>query len=193
MARHELSIAGRRFALRPLGVADAELVVELRTDPGLSRYNNPTSPAVSDLVSWTVAYFDRDDDYSFVVDDRLTATGQGTISLYHLEPSSGEVEMGRFVLRPGSLAAPECVLLAYRLAFERLGARRIYCRTWRENDHVVSFHSSCGLREVGPALPVEVHGTCHEAVEQEVTAETWPAVEARLERAAAAAALLLER
>ncbi len=193
MARHELTAAGRRFALRPLRPDDAPFVVELRRDPELSRFINPTSPDVADQLAWTEAYLERDDDYSFVVQDTVTPRSEGTVSLYHLDPEPAQAEMGRWVLRRGSLAAPESALLAYRVGFERLGLRRIYCRTLRDNGHVVSFHASCGLLDGGPAPSVTVGGVLRLAVEQYVTAETWPDVAARLDRAAGAAARLLDR
>ena len=123
----------------------------------------------------------------------MSGRREGTISIYNVDVEAGQAEMGRWVLRPGSFAAPESALLAYRLAFGCLGLGRVYCRTLRENDHVVSFHRSSGLAEAGPAPAVVLRGTSHEAVEQYVTGETWPDVERALDRSAAAAARLLGR
>ncbi len=193
MAHHDLKGSGHRFRLRPLEVEDAAFVVKLRRDPALSRYINPTSPSELDQMAWTEAYFLRDNEYCFVVEDKVSGQREGTISIYNVDVPARQAEMGRWVLRPGSFAAPESVLLAYSLAFGPLGLRRVYCRTLTENEQVVSFHRSCGLAEAGPAPAVVLDGTSHEAVEQYVTDETWPDVERTLERSAAAAARLLGR
>jgi RimJ/RimL family protein N-acetyltransferase len=191
VARHDLTASGYRFRLRPLQVTDAAFVVKLRRDPTLSRYINPTSPSEADQRAWTEAYLLRDNDYCFVVEDAVNGEREGTISTYNVDPVARQGEMGRWILRPGSFAAPESALLAYRLAFESLGLRRVYCRTLRDNEHVVSFHRSSGLVEAGPAPAVVLDGTSHEAVEQYVTDKSWPDVERALERSATAAARLL--
>ncbi len=193
MARHELTASGRRFRLRPLNLEDAAFVVRLRTDPNLSRYIHPTSPSEADQRAWTEAYFLRSDEYLFVVEDAVNGEQEGTVSLYHVDPATRQAEMGRWVLRSGSLAAPESALLAYQLAFEVFAVRRVYCLTVRDNKQVVSFHRSCGLTEGGPVEPVELNGVRHEMVEQFVSDETWPNVALRLDQSAHAVARLLSR
>ena len=117
MAHHDLKGSGHRFRLRPLEVEDAAFVVKLRRDPALSRYINPTSPSELDQMAWTEAYFLRDNEYCFVVEDKVSGQREGTISIYNVDVPARQAEMGRWVLRPGSFAAPESVLLAYSLAF----------------------------------------------------------------------------
>ena len=191
VARHNLIASGRRFRLRPLALEDAEFVVQLRRDPKLSRYIHPVSPMASDQRAWTQAYFLCEDEYCFVVEDTVTGAREGTIALYHVDTVMGQAEMGRWVLRPGSLAAPESALLVYKLGFEVFGLRRVYNRTLRDNEHVVSFHRSCGLIEAGPAPSVVLDGVAHDAVEQYVTAEIWPDVMSALNRSVIAATRLL--
>src|SRR5665213_380428 len=129
MSDHEFHLGGHRFALRPLGLADSAFVVELRSDPNLAKFINPTSPRVEDQERWTEEYLRRSGDYYFIVEDRETGDRLGAVSLYHVDEELGEAEMGRWVIARGSLAAPESALLVYRAAFEELGLLRVYCRT----------------------------------------------------------------
>ena len=192
--RHDIAMAGAAFRLRPLTLADAGFVVELRTDPRAARFINPTSPHVADQERWTEQYLARPGDYCFVVERLDTHHPEGMVGIYHEDRARRSAEWGRWVLVPGSLAAAESALLVYRIAFEVLGLDLLYCRTVAANQQVVSFHSSCGL-VTHARLPnfVSLDGVAHDVVEQRMTRAAWPAHAPALARSAAAAARILRR
>src|SRR3990172_6577622 len=105
--RHEITLAGEAFRLRPLGFADARFVVELRTDPRVSRFINPTSPRVEDQLRWIEQYLARPGDYCFVVERLATGSPEGMLGIYDEDAGRRSAEWGRWVLLPGSLAAAE--------------------------------------------------------------------------------------
>lgn len=183
--RHDFTVEGAAFRLRPLSVGDAAFVVGLRTDEKLTRYLNPTSPDLADQIAWTERYFEREGDFNFIVERIGSGTPEGVVALYDEEPGV-QAQWGRWVLRPGSLAAPESALMIYRFGIEIRGLPRIYCHTEAANLAVVQFHESSGLETVGPSPEATT-------VEQAVTPGNWAAVRERLTQGAQRSAVLLRR
>ncbi len=186
--RHELLIEGPGLRLRPITDTDAAFVLQLRSDPALSRYLHPVSGRLEDQLDWFAAYDQRQGDYYFVVERRDTGAAEGVVAIYDVVrgPSHSEAEWGRWILRPGSLAAVESAWLAYRCAFELLDLDSVFCRTVAENGRVVSFHDSCGI-ERKRLLPAHFNlgGQVFDAVEHRVERDVdWPSLSAKLERLA---------
>ena len=190
--RHELSLTGAAFGLRPVRDDDAAFIVGLRSDPELGRWLNPTSPKVEDQLAWLARYYERPGDYYFVIERLSTGAAEGLIGLYDIE--DGEAEWGRWLLKPGSLAAVESAALIYRCAFEQLGLDAVCCRTLAANERVVSFHDSCGITERRLLSEhVELRGERLDAVEHRLTREAWGAIDARLTQLAQLTARRLQR
>lgn len=182
--RHDLTLEGHAFRLRPITDADVPLVVELRGNPELNRYLHPSSNCPQDQLTWLAQYYQREGDYYFVV-ERLTSTvPEGLISIYDIDTSYLTGYWGRWVLRPGSLAAVESAWLIFRTAFELLGLDCAYSRTVAENEAVVSFHDSYS-RGVAERLLLpkyfELGGRCLDGVEHRITRAHWVEISPRLE------------
>lgn len=177
--RHDFHLQGQAFRLRPIGDADAELVLSLRGNPELNRYLHRSSSRIEDQLAWFADYYDRPGDYYFVL-ERFDGQPEGVVSIYDV--ANGAAEWGRWILKPGSLAAVECAWLIYRIAFEVLGLDVIYCRTLAENERVVSFHDSCGIteRSLLPAY-VTLEGVAMDAIEHRLTSYQWSDIAPRLE------------
>jgi RimJ/RimL family protein N-acetyltransferase len=192
--RHDFRLDGEAFAIRPVALEDARFIWELRKDPERSRYLHPVKGGVSALVDWMKAYFDRPDDYYFMVERLRDGRAEGTVGLYGVDHMGHCAEWGRWVLRRDSLAAIESALLIYRFGFDRMGLEEIYCRTVAANRHVVRLHQSLGLatRE-GPPMTLRIGRVQHELVEQFLTRAAWRQVEVRFQARAAGAARLLAR
>lgn len=177
--RHDLSIAGACFRLRPIGDADAGFVVELRSNRERAQHLNRGAQTVEQQLEWFRWYYSREGDYYFVVERLSDGRSEGLIAVYDVQRGCGE--WGRWILRPDSSAAVESAWLIYRAGFELLELQSMYCRTVAFNRQVVSFHDSCGVptRRVIPA-----HFTLDDrkvdAVEHCIDREGWPAVAARL-------------
>lgn len=187
--RHDLILAGPAFRLRPITDADALLVLELRSDTRRNHYLHPIPPHLDEQLAWFARYYERPGDYYFVVERQDSGAAEGVISLYDVAPQGDYGEWGRWILRPGSLAAVESAWLIYRCAFEQLGLKRVFCRTVAENVLVISFHDSCGIT-AKRLLPghFNLGGKPADAVEHEVTRETWAAINPRLQKLAEVAA-----
>ncbi len=179
--RHGHVIEGAAFRLRPIADADAGFVVALRSQPGLARWLHAGAADEAAQRRWLADYYTRPGDFYFVVEPLGGGNAEGLVGLYDIDCASRSAEWGRWVLRPGSLAAVESACLIYRFAFEVLGLQSLVCRTVAGNQAVVSFHDSCGItaRCVLPGA-VQLHGAPHDLVEHRLRATAWPEVQARL-------------
>lgn len=181
---HDLHLAGHYFALRPIRVSDAPLVVELRADAERTRFLQPVPPNIAAQQAYLQSYLTRPGDYYFVVEDAATRQVEGLVGIYNIDHRR-RGEVGRWVLRLGSLAAVESAWLIYRVAFERLDLAEVYCLTAADNAHVVSFHDSSGLERRGVRpRDVRIGGTWHDRVEHVLSRQRWPVVGEKLARLA---------
>lgn len=185
--KHTYQLEGYCYRLRPIKRSDAQTIVDIRCgDAERNRYIHQIPPDVAVQEQWLDEYFQRADDYYFAVENRITGETEGLISFYNCE--DGKAEWGRWVLRRGSLAAAESVLLLYRIAFEQAGLKELYCRTIADNTAVVSVHTSMGerTRDIHSGL-FELNGKMYDAVEQYSDKENFyqniaPALEAQAQR-----------
>jgi RimJ/RimL family protein N-acetyltransferase len=149
---------------------------------------------VDDQVLWLERYFVRPGDWYWIVERRTDAAPEGTIGLYDLDRATGRALWGRWMLRPGSLAAPESALLLYRVAFEQIGLSEVYSLTVATNAAVLSFHDRSGLERAGTvSAAFRLGETWVDAVEHRLRRESWPSTRDVLDSRAAQAAELLER
>ena len=192
--RHNLTVVGYIYRLRPIEDADAPLVMELRGNENLNRYLHATSLTLENQLAWFARYYERPGDYYFVVERQDSGASEGLISLYNIDPEVTCGEWGRWILRPGSMAAIESACLIYRCAFEHLGLERVFCRTMADNERVVSFHDSCGIVD-RRLLPdhFKVCGTQVDAVEHQITRQTWGEIAPRLKTLAQLTARRVQR
>jgi len=180
---HDLRLEGYAFTLRPVQLEDAAFIVDLRTsDPQRVRYLHAVPRDAELQRQWLARYFERAGDYYWVLERRHGhGEPEGLVGIYDLDPDRRCAVWGRWVLRPGSLAAPECALLIYRAAFELLQLDMVYSLTAADNVRVLSFHESCGLQR-GETLPnyFDLDSGPQHAVKHICTKESWPAIRERL-------------
>lgn len=192
--RHDIRLRGHAYEIRPVEMADAAFMLQLRTDPDLSRLIHPTSSRLEDQQAYLQRYFDTPGDCYFILVRSSTNRPEGTLAIYDINAIPGQAEWGRWIVRQDSMGAAESALLIYRAGFEVLGLNRVYCRTAAANRNVVAFHTSCGLETRGGAsLTHNFGGVMHEAIEQFMTRERWPAAQQALDRRARMVARLLMR
>jgi RimJ/RimL family protein N-acetyltransferase len=182
---HDIHVDGHVFALRPIRMSDAALVVKLRADPARTRFMHPITLTVPAQTAYLTEYLKRADDYYFVIEERSSPRPEGLIGLYNIEQAKRCAEVGRWILRPRSLAAVESLLLLYRVAFDRLGMDSVLALTVTESMQAISFLDSCGLERRGVrARDVNIGGHWYDRIEHVLTRTRWPAVGARLDRLA---------
>lgn len=183
--KHQYRLDGWNYRLRPVGLSDARFIIDVRLeDLERNRFIHAISEDPAEQEAWLRRYFEREGDFYFVVENRLTARPEGLIAFY--DAADGRAEWGRWVLKKGSMAAAESVYLLYRIAFEQAGLRELYCRTIADNTAVVSFHTSIGeLTRTVIKDAVQLNGEVFDVVEQYADREQFAGeVAPRLERQA---------
>lgn len=190
--RHDLHLEGPAFRLRPVHADDAPAIVELRRDPERSRFLHETDASVEAQRAWLAAYDERPGDYYWAVERRTDGTLEGFLSIYDV--AGGEAEWGRWVLRTGSLAAPESAWLVHEAGFALLDLDSLLTRTPSENREVVAFHARYGAETVR-VLPghARLGDGWHDAVEARMTRERWATAGPRLLAVAERTAALVRR
>lgn len=164
--KHKFSLDGYCYRLRPVKITDADFIIDVRLeDAERNQFIHTISRDIELQKKWIKKYFETPDDYYFVIENRITGRSEGLISFYNVE--DGKAEWGRWVIKKGSLAAVESVYLIYRIAFEQIGLKELYCCTIADNLSVVSFHESIG--EITRAIhkaSMEFNGRMVDVVEQ---------------------------
>ena len=186
--RHSIHMAGHAFRLRPIELADAPLIISLRSDADRTRYLHGVPLDVAAQEEYLNNYFSRPGDYYFVI-QRLPAGGggaEGLIGIYDVDTKLRCGSWGRWIVEPRSSAAIESAWLIYRIGFERLSLDQMYTHTLVENASVLSFHDRAGLiRRRRLDGYYELGGERCDAIEHVLTRDRWPATSINLERRAA--------
>lgn len=173
--RHDITIEGKAFRLRPVKIEDVAFITNLRSDPKLTRLLHPPSTTISDQTQWLNGYFERLGDYYFIVEQRKTAQSHGTIAIYELDPNRKCALWGRWFIQPGSEASVESAFLIYIAAFEVLKLDTLYCHVVPDNAQVVLFHRLSGLVTHSKFLPKyqKAGDVTFDSLELTITRDAW--------------------
>lgn len=171
--KHTLSADGYCYKLRPVTIEDAEFIINLRmNDTDRTKFIHPIPLDIDAEKNWLNRYFQRDNDYFFIIEDKMEQRPVGTIAIYDIEEERGE--WGRWVIEKGSMASAESVYLLYQIAFSKLHLEELFCRTVENNVAVTAFHSSSGLATRAVLQNFFcLNGVSYNAVEQYVTKENF--------------------
>jgi RimJ/RimL family protein N-acetyltransferase len=189
--KHNIVLEGHGFRLRPVDEGDTDFILALRTDPHFSRFLHPTPPDPAAHLRWLASYYERQGDYYFIVENPRNGKPEGTIGVYSLDAEKSTAEWGRWLIKPGSLAALESAWLIYRVAFEVLHLDSVYCHTLMNNDKVLGFHDASGAKRA-PEL-VDCPELNNKYVEHRILNSEWSACGPLLEKKAQRLASALTR
>jgi len=144
--QHTLQIEGFGVRLRPVRMDDASFIVWLRSlDHVKGRIGDSATDAASQRA-WLEKYFARPGDYYFIIE----TTGGVAVGAYGLYGVSGtSAESGRWIIRPEVPAAIPSAMLAFELAFDRLGLNELRATTVSTNRSVLSLNRKFGFRQTG--------------------------------------------
>jgi len=146
MNNESKSLSGKFCMLRPVEEADAEFIVELRSDPKLSRHISRTDSSVEKQREWIRSYFERNcagKEYYFIACD-LPGVPWGTARLYHIQ--GDECTGGSWVMGHGTPmeVSLESYLLPMEFAFTILNLNVLHIDVRKGNKRVLQWHESCG-------------------------------------------------
>lgn len=166
---HKIHRNGIGYRLRPVRIEDAQFIVDVRLeDKDRNRFINTISEDVRLQEEWINRYLERDGDYYFVIENKLTGDKEGLVGIYDLV--DGKAEWGRWVVKKGSLCTVESLFLVFQVAFENLELKELFCRTISVNEAVVSLHDSLPQMRRGVLENyLELNGEKYDVVEHYVT------------------------
>ena len=186
--RHTLAVDGFGVRLRPVTVADAAYIVQLRRQPRVLGTVGDTSPDIEAQKQWIDRYLDRDGDLYFIIE--VGGRPVGTIGLYDI--TDGSADWGRWIIEEAVPAALPSAILIHDLAFGPLGLRELCGRVVPTNKRVISFHRRFGAENAGIQKDaVRIGGTSVDLVCFRMSSQNWPQVRKKLEPTAAVAVAAL--
>jgi RimJ/RimL family protein N-acetyltransferase len=169
--KHNIHIEGFAYELRPVEIQDAEFIAEVRT-PEHSRFMHQIDRTVEAQRQWLQRYFERPNEYYFVIERRRDRRREGLTGLLDFDDKAHSAQWGRLVLRPGSLAAAEAALLTFRVAFETFRLDEIWGIAVAENTRMIAYVESVGF-EHRERLTVQLDGQVVEGRKHVLTKSRW--------------------
>ena len=174
--QHTIQAEGFGVRLRPVRMDDAPFIVWLRNlDHVKGRLGDSAADAASQ-EAWLKAYFNRPGDYYFIIE---TAGGiaVGAYGIYDLKGSSAE--SGRWVIRPDVPAAIPGAVLAFDIAFNKLGLAEVRVMTVSTNRGVLSLNRKFGFRQTGITRNARmIGGQAVDLVHFVLDGKDWPQIRA---------------
>jgi RimJ/RimL family protein N-acetyltransferase len=169
--RHSIQSEGFGVRLRPVRMDDAAFIVWLRN---LEHVKGRVGDSATDPASqraWLEQYFERPGDYYFII-ETLGGIGVGAYGLYDITGSSAE--SGRWIIRPEVPAAIPSAMLAFEIAFDKVGLSELRVKTVATNRQVLSLNRKFGFRQtrIEPAAQL-IGGQPVDLVNFLLTAEDW--------------------
>jgi RimJ/RimL family protein N-acetyltransferase len=142
--RHTIQMEGFGVRLRPVRMEDAALIVWLRNLDHVKGKVGDSALDVRAQEAWLAAYFERSNDYYFVI-ETLGGIGIGVYGLYDIVGPTAE--SGRWIIRPDVPAAIPSAIHAFEIAFGRLGLGELRVKTVSTNHSVLSLNRKFGFRQ----------------------------------------------
>jgi len=157
---------------------DAGFIVWLRNLAHVKGRVGDSAATEQAQEAWLTGYLQRPGDYYFIVE---TSNGipVGAYGVYDVRGTSAE--SGRWVIRPDVSAAVPSAILAFDLAFGRLGFTELRATTVSTNQSVLSLNRKFGFREVGIETAAQkIGGQPVDLVHFLLEAKEWPAVRQKI-------------
>ena len=180
--KHNISLEGYAFSIRPVEIEDAEFIVAIRT-PDRSRFMNQIERSVEAQRRWLEDHFSRPDDYYFVVERKKDLRREGLLGLLDFDHTNHSAQWGRFIMQPGSLAASEAALLTTRLAFGMFDLNEIWGTVLKDNRAMASYLESLGFHN-RETVTMSVNGKMLEQTKYVLTKDRWKEFESKITKLA---------
>lgn len=169
--RHNIQAEGFNIRVRPVRLEDAAFIVWLRNLDYVKGNVGDSAMDVAGQEAWLQQYFERDNDYYFMVES-LKGIPLGTHGIYNVNGTSAE--RGRHIMRREAMAGVPTAVLSADWAFGSMRLREL--RSWvvATNAEALSIHRKSGFKEVGRIAEAQmIDGKPVDKVEFLFTAEEW--------------------
>ncbi len=136
-------LVGKTISLRCAEIADADFILRLRNDDKISKYLPKLNITVSQQKEWINSQRNDTLDYYFIIEDAVSQTPLGTISLYDF--TDCEAESGRFACLGNPVQNVESGLLLYDFAFYHLKLSIVKAWVYKDNIGVLNYNRKFGF------------------------------------------------
>src|ERR1700722_15139327 len=143
--QHNYKVEGFGARLRPVRMEDAAYIVWLRNLEHAKGRLGDSAKDVAAQEAWLKEYFGRAGDYYFIIETQ-NGTPAGSFGIYNVTGTSAE--SGRWVIQPEIPIAIPSAVIAFDLAFGKLGLTELRAKTVSTNQPVLSLNKKFGFREI---------------------------------------------
>ena len=145
--KHQIVLEGWNCRFRPVTLDDAAFIVNLRNQSFAKGFINDTDSSVDAQKVWLQKYFERPDDYYWIIENMDQCGSVGTNGLYDIV--DGECMPGRWVMLPDAdIPLPASAYLMFEFIFERLKLQRAVMDVVSSNKKVIRYHHMIGASEL---------------------------------------------
>jgi RimJ/RimL family protein N-acetyltransferase len=177
--KHDVTARGFGVRLRPVEMGDAAFILCLRSHPRVRGLVGDTPPTVDEQRAWIAAYFERADDYYFVVETEA-GVAIGTVGIYDVKDGLGQ--WGRWIIAPEAQGAALPVgVVVHQVAFDQLQLTALLGSVVATNEKVLGFHRRFGAEFTHTEPRARcIGGEWVDMTWIRVQRAAWPAMLARL-------------
>lgn len=147
---HNFIIENDILLLRPTKSEDIEKIRIWRNKPNIRKcFITQTIISREQQLQWYSNYLKKENDYSFVIVEKISSNPIGTVSLYNIKPETGKGEFGRVFIgketaRGKGYGVSVCKLLV-DFAFKQLNLRTVYLEVFASNIAAIHIYGKCGF------------------------------------------------
>ncbi len=147
------SIAGKYVNLRLLEESDLPLTRAWRNQDHIRKwFFDPNHIGARQHREWFRQYRERDDDFTFIIEESAGHRAIGQVALYHIDWVNGRAELGRLMIGVAEAAdkglAHEATQLLVDFALTELALSEVYLEVYEQNIRARKIYEQCGFQVV---------------------------------------------
>lgn len=146
-------IEGRYVRLRSAEEKDAQYIVDIRQDPGKTRFLHPVDNDVDKQKDWIKKQRESEGDYYFIA-ETFDGERKGTISVYGITGNVGH--LGRILMTGNPFVTFEATILAMRFAYYELELEELYGDVHVDNTASINLSGAVGFHFMEPVYEEEL-------------------------------------
>lgn len=150
--KQNISSLNSLVTLRLLKDYDLPLTFSWRNKPEIKKQFFTEVNDYAKHLEWFEKYKDREDDYTFIIEDTASGTAVGQVALYNIRKALLSAEYGRLMLGnndyKGRGYAKAATKLILDIGFLNFGLESIYLEVATGNDTAYNLYLNCGFREL---------------------------------------------
>lgn len=153
--RHEYYALAGRILLRPLTLADAQRMRELRNQNN-HMFFHAEQITPEEQEKWYARYSNTENDYMFSAIILPEKQWAGAVSIYHVDKTQGRGEFGRLMIDHSATKerglGVDTTLAACDFAFQTLELSMVYLEVFADNTSAVRTYERAGFQVTGKRL-----------------------------------------